>query len=390
MNDMHGILFAYSSDHRLKPLTAHRTACSLPFGARYRVIDFMLSNMVNSGIPDVGVIMREDYQSLLDHLGAGRDWDLARKRGGLRILPPFAYAGGSREAGTYRGKIDALNAIQSYISFIRQEYIVLADGDLIVNLPLEEIFERHVKSGADMTCVCTSRKDNGYAADAAFVRLGAGEQVTEVLLSALGEDVYPCIGVYILSKDLLVNLMNRCNAENSVDFTKDVLQRYYKEMRIKAFVYDGFAARLHTVADYFEQSMNLLKPEVRDDLFSRSRPIKTKIRDDAPTYYSPESKVKCSVVADGCSIRGNLENCIVFRGVQIEEGAVLKNCIFMQDSHIGKNTNLSIYITDKEVTIEEGCSAKGHRTFPLTIPKGSVVELSDMKGLFDKRSNEKQ
>ncbi len=373
MKDMHGILFAYSSNIRLKELTEHRTASSIPFGARYRVIDFMLSNMVNAGITDVGVIMRENYQSLLDHLGAGRDWDLARKRGGLRILPPFAYAGGRRDSATYRGKMEALYAVTSYISFIRQEYVVLADGDLIVNLPLEQIFEKHLASGADITCVCSAKRNNRHEAEGAFVRLGEKGRVAEVLLSPLEEGVYPCIGVYILSKELLVKLMADCAAYNYVDFTRDVMQRMQNQLNIMAYVYEGFSTRLLSVADYFEHSMDLLRPEVRRDLFSRERPIKTKIRDEASTYYAPESRVKRCVVADGCVIKGDLENCVVFRGVHIDEGAVLKNCIFMQDTHIQKGVELSYAITDKEVSVNQGRSLKGHEAYPIAISKGSVV-----------------
>lgn len=373
MKDMHGILFAYSSDVRLKELTEHRTASSIPFGSRYRVIDFMLSNMVNAGITDVGVIMRENYQSLLDHLGSGRDWDLARKRGGLRILPPFAYAGGRRDSTTYHGKMEALLAVSSYISFIRQEYVVLADGDLIVNLPLEKIFEKHLESGADITCVCSSMRGSGHDPKASYVRLGKKGRVSEVLLSKLEEGVVPCVGVYILSKELLVKLMADCAAHNYVHFSQDVMQRMQNQLNIMAYVYEGFSTRLLTVSDYFEHSMDLLRPDVRRDLFSRDRPIKTKVRDEASTYYAPESRVKRCIVADGCVIKGDLENCVVFRGVQIDEGAVLKNCIFMQDTKIQQNVELSHAITDKEVRVNQGRSLKGHEAYPIAISKGSVV-----------------
>ncbi|MDR1691980.1 MAG: glucose-1-phosphate adenylyltransferase subunit GlgD [Oscillospiraceae bacterium] len=380
MNDMHGILFAYSSNFRLKELTEHRTASSLPFGARYRVIDFMLSNMVNAGITDVGVIMRENYQSLLDHLGSGRDWDLSRKRGGLRILPPFAYAlttdnkRVSRDASPYRGKLEALQAVGAYLDHIKQEYIVLADGDLIVNLPLEEIFEQHLASGADITCVCSSKRGDGLDAEASYARLGTRGRITEVLIGAMEEGIFPLLGVYILSKKKLTDLMaENSQHHNGVHFTRDILQRMQPHLRLMSYVYDGFSTRLRSVSDYFEQSMNLLKPGVRSDLFYRGRPIKTKVRDDASTYYAPESRVKHCVVADGCVIRGSLENCVVFRGVRIDEGAVLKNCIFMQDTRIEKSVELSYAITDKEVCIREGRSLKGHEVHPIAFSKGSVV-----------------
>ena len=152
MNDLHGILFAYHSDSNLGELTRPRNTCSLPFGGRYRLIDFMLSNYVNAGITDVGVIVHQSYQSLLDHVGSGKDWDLSRKHGGLRILPPFGYA---ERGGEYRGNMDALAGVADYLENIRQDYVILAWGDMAVNLPVAEVFQQHLDSGADVTMVCT-------------------------------------------------------------------------------------------------------------------------------------------------------------------------------------------------------------------------------------------
>ena len=152
MNDLHGIVFACRSDANLGELTRPRNTCSLPFGGRYRLIDFMLSNYVNAGITDVGVIVHQSYQSLLDHVGSGKDWDLSRKHGGLRILPPFGYA---ERGGEYRGNMDALAGVADYLENIRQDYVILAWGDMAVNLPVAEVFQQHLDSGADVTMVCT-------------------------------------------------------------------------------------------------------------------------------------------------------------------------------------------------------------------------------------------
>ena len=152
MNDLHGIVFACRSDANLGELTRPRNTCSLPFGGRYRLIDFMLSNYVNAGITDVGVIVHQSYQSLLDHVGSGKDWDLSRKHGGLRILPPFGYA---ERGGEYRGNMDALSGVADYLENIRQDYVILAWGDMAVNLPVAEVFQQHLDSGADVTMVCT-------------------------------------------------------------------------------------------------------------------------------------------------------------------------------------------------------------------------------------------
>lgn len=179
MNKLHGIIFAYLSNPDLRELTQHRNTCSIPYGGQYRVIDFMLSNMVNAGVSDVGLIVHANYQSLLDHVGSGKDWDLSRKHGGLRILPPFGYSG--RREGVYRGRMDALAGVRSYLQYIRQDYVVLAGGDLAVNLPLNDIFEAHIRNDADITAVCTSRP-MGSPKDCDYFTIGAGGRITDVLV----------------------------------------------------------------------------------------------------------------------------------------------------------------------------------------------------------------
>jgi glucose-1-phosphate adenylyltransferase len=372
MKNMHGIVFAYSSNVRLKELTERRTASSIPYGSRYRVIDFMLSNLINAGVTDIGVIMRESYQSLLDHLGSGRDWDLSRKRGGLRLLPPFASAGARHhDTPANRGKLESLHSISDYIKHIRQEYVVLADGDLIVNFPLEKALERHIKNNSDITCVCLEREP-AYDSDA-YLRADTNGVVREVLLDSPDKGTLHCIGVYILSKERLLSILNESAKHNYVDFARDILLGMQRSLKLTAYVHKGFSASPQSVADYFKQSMALLDPKVRGDLFSRSRPVRTKVRDEASTYYSPDSRVSRSIVADGCVIKGEIENCVVFRGVKVDEGARLKNCILMQDTHIEKNVDLSFVITDKEVTVTEGRSLKGLESYPIAISKSSVV-----------------
>lgn len=371
MKDMHGIIFAYSSHIRLKELTERRTAASVPFGGRYRMIDFMLSNMVNAGINDVGVIMHDTYQSLLDHLGSGKDWDLARKRGGLRLLPPFGYASAHSGPG-FRGRMEALYGVSSYIGRIRQEYVLMADGDLVVNLPVDEIFDFHVSSGADITCVATMKyfDDSDHTA---YVRADDSHRVVDVVLGHREEGYAESLNVYILSKQLLENLMQHCTAHNQYSFRRDVLQQMTGKLNIQAYLFDGYCCHINSITNYFRHSMDLLRPEVRSQLFTRARPIKTKVRDEASTYYGPDCTVRNSVVADGCYIEGSIENCILFRGVKVESGVTVKNSILMQDTVVQKGVELNYAITDKEVLINPGRMLMGHASYPIAISKGTTV-----------------
>ncbi|MCL2030058.1 MAG: glucose-1-phosphate adenylyltransferase subunit GlgD [Oscillospiraceae bacterium] len=369
MKDMHGIIFAYLTHPKLKELAEHRTAASLPFGGRYRCIDFMLSNMVNAGINDVGVVMRDSYQSLLDHLGSGKDWDLARKRGGLRLLPPFGYAG-PRRSVEFRGRMEALYGVASYISRIRQDYVVLADGENVANLSLEDVLESHIQSGAEITCVCTPARE-GAVSDEAFYRLDDTGRIVDITVGL--KDGYESMNVFLLSKPLLEHLLNYCAARSLYHFNRDVLQAMKEKLRLSAYIYNGYCARLISVTNYFQHSMDLLKPEVRRDLFPRGRSIRTKVRDEAPTYYSPDSRARNSVVADGCYIEGVVENSILFRGVRIGKGAVVQNCILMQDAAVKDGARISHVIADKQVTVSENHILVGHSTYPIAISKGAEV-----------------
>ena len=371
MNDLHGILFAYRSDSKLGELTRPRNTCSLPFGGRYRLIDFMLSNYVNAGITDVGVIVHESYQSLLDHLGSGKDWDLSRKHGGLRILPPFGYSAGKRE-GAYRGRMDALAGVRSYLQNIRQDYVVLAGGDLAVNLPLNDIFEAHMRNDADITAVCTSRP-LGSPKNCDYFTIGAGGRITDVSVHPPIAQGCESLEVYVLSKELLLSLVDHCAAHNIPSFSTGVLQGMVGQLKICPYVFDGYAARLQSVAGYFARSMDLLDPAVRADLFAPERPVRTKDRSDPSTYYGPEAKSINSLVADGCIIEGEVENSILFRGVRVEKGAKVSGCVLMQGTTIQAGAVLKYAITDKNVRVNPGRMLMGHNTYPLSIAKNEIV-----------------
>ncbi len=370
MRDMFGIILAYSTQAKVKELGDLRAAPSLPFGGRYRVIDFMLSSMVNAGITNVGVIMRENYQSLLDHLGSGKDWDLNRKRGGLRLLPPFGYAQ-SRVGEIYRGKMEALSAVSTFVQRIRQKYVAIADGDLIANFPIDDIYDSHIESGADITAVCTQKRIRHE--NATFFTLGTGGMVADIAADIPQTGGYESLDFYIMEKQLLLKLISHSTAYNLYDFERNVLQKMLGALSVHGYVFDGFTARLDSAASYFKHSMELLQPDVRSELFNARRPIKTKVRDESSTYYGQESVVKNCVVADGCYIEGEVTNSILFRGVRVHKGARINNCVLMQDTRVKENASLTYAITDKEVLINQGRMLMGHETYPIAIAKGVVV-----------------
>jgi len=371
MNNLHGIIFSYLANPDLRELTLHRNTCSLPYGGRYRLIDFMLSNMVNAGISDVGMIVRANYQSLLDHLGSGKDWDLSRKHGGLRILPPFSYT--EKQEGVYRGRMDALAGVRSYLQNIRQDHVVLAGGDMAVNLPLADVYEQHIRSGADITAVCTAQT-MGISTKSDYLLVGANDRITDVSIHpAAAQEGYTSLEVYVLSKELLLSLVDHCAAHNIASFSGGVLQSMVDKLKICPYVFDGYAARIQSVSDYFARSMELLDPAVRAQLFAPERPIRTKDQSNPSTYYGPGAKAVNSLVADGCIIEGEVENSVLFRGVRIEKGAKVSNCVLMQGTVIQAGAMLKYAIADKNVRVNPGRMLMGHNTYPLAISKNEIV-----------------
>jgi len=371
VNQLHGILFAYRTDRQLRELVEHRTTASIPFAGRYRFIDFMLSNLINAGVTDVGVVMRESYQSLLDHLGSGKDWDLSRKHGGLKLLPPFSFAR-ARGGGAYRGKLEALAGVYDYLKSIRQDYVLLADGDLVANLPVREIFDAHLKSGADITAVCAAGYHGESAVSTYFLQKKDGS-LDRVLCGTETPVGLEALEVYILSRDLLLSLVDEGTARGMNTFGRFVLQERAGSLSIQTWRFDGYVARIRTPSAYFARSMDLMRPEVRASLFDRARPIRTRDRSDPSSNYAPGALVRTSLVADGCILEGTVENAILFRGVRVAPGAVVKNSIVMQDSVIGKGAVLDGVIADKDVTVHEGRRLAGHPSYPLVLAKGSVI-----------------
>ena len=369
MNGLHGIIFSYEKRNNLRELGEIRSAASIPFGGRYRVVDFALSNLVNAGVTDVGVVLNGRYQSMLDHLGTGKVWDLSRKRGGLRILPPFNY---QKDWGVmpFRGKIEALAGVRTYLDEIRQDYVALMDGDLVVNLPLADIFEAHVKSGADVTVVCGN--DSFATEDGTYFEKNSEGRITEVLYNLHTPRGYRGLEVYILSTQLLKDLVDECAAKDQFSWRKE-LQTRKDSLYLRSYIWSGFAAQIRSVQEYYDRSMQLLNPAIRAELFCPERPIRAKGADKSSTYLGPEGKCVNSLVAEGCRIEGTVENSILFPGVVVEAGAVVRNCVLFKETAVRRDAQLSYIIADKDVEVLSNRTLMGHATYPIVLAKGSKV-----------------
>ena len=368
MNDLHGILFAYRSNPQLRELSQPRNTCSIPYGGRYRLVDFPLSNMVNSGINKVGVITEQNYQSLMDHLGSGKAWDLSRKREGLYLLPPFG-----AETMRTEGKISSLASIMRFLKNSHEEYVLLSDCDIVANIDYKEVFQLHAEKNADITILY--RHGTSPDTDKNVVYTVDPEGYIRDMVVKRGSDT-DCnfgMGIYLISRKRLMAMVEECMGRNLYDFDRDLLQRSLPELRVVGYEFTGAAYTVSSLGSYFKANMALMEPKVRSQLFDAARPIYTKVRDDSPTRYGLGSVVSNSIIADGCLIEGEVENCVLFRGVQVHKGAKLRNCIIMQDSVIGENSRLDYVVADKNTVFDPNRTLMGYQTYPVFVAKGSKV-----------------
>lgn len=371
MGNVLGLVFANMHDTTLGDMTKNRTMGSVMFGGRYRLIDFPLSNMVNSGISEVGVITKSNYQSLLDHLGSAREWDLARKKGGLYILPPF----GNVESTLYRGRIEALYGAMSFIKHSRAKYVILSDCDVVTNIDYKPIVAAHIESGADITAVAHT---GVYSSDdiktSTVFNVDADKNVTSVLINPdISGTCTTSLNVFVMSMDFLIETVNDAMARGNVSFERNILQEKCRELKIKIYEYDNYFSKLNSPESYFKSNMALLEPENARKLFVPKRSIYTKVSDNAPVKYDLDSKVSNSLIADGCIIEGEVENSVLFRCVKVGKGAKVKNCILMQGTVVGDNAELNYLITDKNVSICENHILTSSPQYPMYVGKGASV-----------------
>jgi len=372
MNRVLGIIFSNMHEQNISEVTVHRCMGSIPVGGRYRLIDFPLSNMANSGIEQVGVVTKQNYQSLMDHLGSGRPWDLSRKNGGLVILPPF----GNEESGIYRGRVEALVGIMGYIKHSGAQDVLMADCDTLANMDLKPMVAAHREHGANITMMYKRMDIPASLSGKDQSVLGIGEDgfVTDMLINPelTGEqNVY--LNVMIANRDFLEQVVASSYSRSKFNFEKDVLQAGIEKNRILSFEFEGYISRFNSMRSYFSANMQLLDLATRRSLFPPSRPVYTKVRDEAPVRFGLESKVFNSLMADGCLIEGEVENSVLFRGVTVSKGAKVKNSILMQGTFVGASSSLECVITDKDVTIRDERMIMGFETYPVYIAKGSTV-----------------
>lgn len=372
-----GIIFPNSYDSLVPELVSERLMASIPFASRYRMIDFLLSSMVNSGIDNISIVLRQNYRSLMDHLGSGREWDLTRKKGGLNIIPPFS----EKSIKVYSGRVEALANILPLLRSSKEKYVVMADANIAANIRFDDVIAKHEQSGADVTVVYYKADLSSRAGDTRkdsddfyyTLQLDEDNRVNEIHINAQDIGVQNhSMNIYVVDREFLVTQVEDATVRGKIYFERDVLLPNLDKFLVKAYEFTGYVALINSIKSYFDENMALLKQENADALFSGNS-IYTKVRDDNPTRYTATAQAKNIMAADGCVIEGTVENCVLFRGVKIAKGAVVKNCILMQDTVIAENTTAEYLITDKNVTITANQEVKGTTSYPMYIAKRKIV-----------------
>ena len=318
-----GIVLAGGNSKRMRELSNKRAVAAMPVAGSYRSIDFALSNMTNSHIQNVAVFTQYNSRSLNLHLSSSKWWDFGRKQGGLYVFTPSI----TPENGDwYRGTADALYQNLTFLKNSHEPYVVITSGDGVYKLDYNKVLEYHIEKKADITVVC---KDMEEGTDATTISCG----------------------IYVIRRRQLIELLERCAAEDRYDLVNDILVRYKNLKRIYAYKLESYWSNISTVDSYYKTNMDFLKPEVRDYFFKQYPDVYTKIDDLPPAKYNPGAVVRNSLVSSGCILNGTVENSILFKKAYVGNNCIIKNSIILNDVYIGDNTVIENCIVESRDTI---------------------------------------
>lgn len=370
MNNVIGVIFADSHRANLNELTNVRPSGALPISGRYRIIDFVLSNMVNSGIINVAVVTQNNYHSLMGHIGSGKHWNLARKRYGLIMFPPFSNLSSTGSDS----RIDILYGVLGFLKRSKQEYVLLAESNILCNQTYNELFEKHVKENADISIVYQSIDKNESNPNDTYIYTDENNNVTGIETGDnLAESTKKYFGCILINKQVLINLIEKLKVRGKKGYLTNLIAGNIGQLIIKAHEYKGYGKMIKSINEYYQASMEILNKEVRDTLFNSKTPIYTKDKDSTPTRYLSNAKVSNSLIADGCIIDGEVSNSIIARGVKIKKGTVITNSIILQQSDIGENVKLKNVILDKKVIIRDNKELVGTDDYQVVVGKGKII-----------------
>ena len=371
-----GIIFSSLNDNTLSCLTGDRTVAAIPFACRYRLIDFCLSNLVNANISNINVVANYNYRSLTDHIGSGKDFDLARRSGGINMISPFSTAH-SASAKMFSTHMEALMAMKSdYIDAMKEDYVVMMDSDHVFNIDVNDIIKQHQRTGAEITIV-THTVTPGYTSKTPKMMLSSvAGKVSDITMSAVYNESTPdlSLNMFVVNTDYLRSLILEAEGHNINSFT-GLIMKNFRTQNYRTYNYKGYVASVSSFLDYYKHSINLAKnTKARESLlWKKESPIFTRVHNSAPVVYKSTAKVENSMIADDCVIEGEVINSVLFRGVRVEKGAVVKNSVLFSGTSVGKDATVNCIVTDKDVTVSPGVVLSGNDNMPFYVQKGRKI-----------------
>ena len=370
-----GIIFSSLNDNTLSRLTNDRTVAAIPFACRYRLIDFALSNLINANISNISIVANYNYRSLLEHVGSGKDWDLARRSGGVNFISPYQTAY-STNVQMFTTRLEALINMKEYISEFKEDYVVLMDSDNALNIDINEVIEAHKESGARITIV-TKDVEPDFTSKRPRMMLSAKDgMVTDIAMSSSYDSKVNevSLGIMVMTTAYLRIIIEEAQAYNLTSLT-GIISRNYKSQAYRTYKYTGYVATVSSFLEYYKASIKIATDEnARASLLMRKEaPIFTRVHNSAPVVYKSYANVESSMIADDCVIEGTVINSVLVRGVHVEKGAVVKNSILFSGTYVGKNASLNCIVTDKDVFISDGVVLSGNESIPFYIEKRRKV-----------------
>ena len=370
-----GIIFSSLNNNTLSRLTGDRTVAAIPFACRYRLVDFCLSNMVNANISNINVVANYNYRSLTEHIGSGKDWDLARRSGGVHIISPYQTAHSS-SAKMFSTHMDALISMKEYIDEFDEDYVVLMDSDSVLNIDLTDVIKTHERTGAKITLV-TKQTEKDYSSKQPRMMLSTvAGKVTDIAMSSVYTDTNPelSLGIFVMSTVYLRKIIEEAQGYNTHSLT-NIMLRNFKTQNYRTYKYGGFVASVSSFLDYYKYSVALAKDEEARAslLYKEEAPIFTRVHNSAPVVYKTGAKVEGSMIADECVIEGTVINSVIFRGVHVSKGAVVKDSVLFSGTYVGKNAKLNCIVTDKDVHVSDNVQLSGNENMPFYVQKGRKV-----------------
>ncbi|MFZ1771951.1 MAG: glucose-1-phosphate adenylyltransferase subunit GlgD [Caldilinea sp.] len=336
------------SEH-LSVLTETRAEAAVPFGGKFRIIDFPLSNCVNSGIFNVAVLTQYKPRSLNDHIGIGKPWDLDRAQGGVRLLQPYQ---GGPYGDWQKGTADAVRRNLDFVIQQDEDHVLILAGDHIYLMDYQPMLREHVQSNADLT-VAVRRVNPHETHRYGIVTLGADERIVGFQEKPRrSRGTLASMGIYIFRKDLLVETLH---AHDFLDFGRDVVPAMIAQGKhVRAHAFPGYWADVGNVQAYWEANMSLLAEEPALNLYDPDWVIHTRSEDRAPAKLGANAQVGGSLISNGCWVEGTVERSILSSGVRVAEGAVIRDSVVLPDTIIEAGAVIDRSVVDKRVVIRAG------------------------------------